>query len=457
MKPITLHDIAKATGGTLLCGDGAQTVCAVCTDTRSITPGSLFVPLAGENFDAHTFIPDALSGGCVASLTAKRDVQANGALVYVPDTRRALADLAAFYRKQFNIPVVAITGSVGKTTAKELTATVLSTKLNILKTAGNFNNEIGLPLTLFRLEETHEAAITEMGMSGFGEIDLLASIAKPDIAVMTNIGMSHIEMLGSQENIYKAKSELFAHVNPEGTVILNGDDPILAAHKSEIQQKTITVGLSDSCDMRATDINAKSDSVSFIVTYKGESAPISLAFPGEHNVINAMLACAVGLCLGISLHDAATGLAAYIPSDRRMQLIDADGITIINDCYNAAPASMIAGIKVLCSHKGRKIAVLGDIKELGTYAEKAHKEVGTFAADAKIDALFTLGNFAKWIAEGAKEAGMNLDRIFTFGDIDSLNESLDAFLQKGDTVLVKASRAMALERVTNHLITRAKA
>ncbi len=453
MKPISIKDIIFATGGTLLSGDTNQTVSSVCTDTRKIAPGSLFVPLAGENFDAHKFIPDALAGGCAASLTAKKDCTSDKPLIYVPDTRRALADLAAYYRRQFDIPVLAITGSVGKTTAKELTAAVLSTKLNVLKTAGNFNNEIGLPLTLFRLEDDHQVAITEMGMSGFGEIDLLAKIAKPDIGIVTNIGMSHIEMLGSQENIYKAKSELFCHINPDGTVILNGDDPILAAHRKDIAQKTLTVGLSAGCDLTAADIEPKSDSLSFIAIYGDEKVPVNLAFPGEHNVINALLACAAGLCLGISLADAAIGLGAYIPSDRRMQLIDAGGITVINDCYNAAPASMEAGIRVLCSYKGRKIAVLGDIKELGEFSKEAHTGVGTFAGCAGVDALFTLGNHAKWIAEGAKNAGMPEDSIFSFDDIDSLNQSLGAFLQKGDTVLIKASRAMALERVTEFLTT----
>ncbi|MBE7040789.1 MAG: UDP-N-acetylmuramoyl-tripeptide--D-alanyl-D-alanine ligase [Ruminococcaceae bacterium] len=453
MKPISIQDIILATGGALLSGDPSQTVISVCTDTRKIVPGSLFVPLAGENFDAHKFIPDALTGGCAASLTARKDITAEKPLIYVPDTRRALADLAAYYRKQFAIPVVAITGSVGKTTAKELTSAVLSTKLNVLKTAGNFNNEIGLPLTLFRLEDDHEVAITEMGMSGFGEIDLLAKIAKPDIGIVTNIGMSHIEMLGSQENIYKAKSELFRHISPDGTVILNGDDPILAAHRKEITQKTITVGLSAGCDLTATDIVPKSDSLSFTAVYGDEKVPVNLAFPGEHNVINALLACAAGLCLGISLADAAFGLGAYIPSDRRMQLIDCDGITIINDCYNAAPASMEAGIRVLCSYEGRKIAVLGDIKELGEFSKEAHTGVGTFAGHAGVDALFTLGDHAKWIAEGAKNAGMAEESIFSFDDIDELKKSLGAFIKKGDTVLIKASRAMALERVTEFLTT----
>ena len=452
MKPISLFDIAAATRGTLLCGDANQTVTAICTDTRKITPGSLFVPLVGENFDAHDFIPDALAGGCIASLTGRRDFPSEKALIYVENTLRALADLAAAYRQQFRLPLVAITGSVGKTTVKELTAAILETKLNVLKTEGNFNNEIGLPLTLFRLDDSHEVAVTEMGMSGFGEIDRLATIARPDIAVMTNIGLSHIEMLGSQENIYKAKAELFSHLNPEGTVILNGDDPILKAHKHEISQKTLTAGLSPDCDITATDICSLRDTVSFTVNYGTESVPVTLSFPGEHNVVNALLACGVGLSLGISLKEAATGLGAYIPSDRHMQIIPCGDVTIINDCYNAAPASMEAGIKVLTGYEGRKIAVLGDIKELGEFSDRAHRQVGEFVAKAGIDALFTLGENAKLIAEGAKAAGMDSGQIFTFDDIRLLNETLKSRLKSGDTLLIKASRAMALERVTDFLL-----
>ena len=452
MKPITIKEILAAVGGKLLCGDENAVFTDVCTDTRKITQGSLFVPLVGERFDAHDFISDALKQGCAASFSSRENISADKPVIYVPNTRRALGMLAAYYRQKFAIPVVAITGSVGKTTVKELTATVLSARLNVLKTAGNFNNEIGLPLTLFRLEDYHEIAITEMGMSGFGEIDLLASMAKPDLGIMTNIGLSHIEMLGSQENIYKAKAELFSHLNPEGTVILNGDDPILKAHKHEISQKTLTAGLSPDCDITATDICSLRDTVSFTVNYGTESVPVTLSFPGEHNVVNALLACGVGLSLGISLKEAATGLGAYIPSDRRMQIIPCGDVTIINDCYNAAPASMEAGIKVLTGYEGRKIAVLGDIKELGEFSDRAHRQVGEFVAKAGIDALFTLGENAKLIAEGAKAAGMDSGQIFTFDDIRLLNETLKSRLKSGDTLLIKASRAMALERVTDFLL-----
>ncbi len=453
MKSLTLHDIVTATGGTLLSGDGNQTVSAICTDTRKLIPGSLFVPIVGETFDGHNFIQNALESTCAASLTAKQEVKTDKGLILVPDTRRALGDIAAFYKKQFHIPFVAITGSVGKTTVKELTNAVLSTKFNVLKNEGNFNNDIGLPLTLFRLESEHEVAITEMGMSDFGEIDYLAGIVKPNIGIVTNIGLSHIEHLGSQENIYKAKAELFSHIDANGTVILNGDDPILMLHKDEIAQKTVTVGLSAGSDLTATDICTHNDSLSFTAVYGEKKVPVALSFPGEHNVINALLACAVGLALGISLEDAARGLTDYVPKDRRMQLIECGGMTIINDCYNAAPASMEAGIRVLAGFDGRKIAVLGDIKELGDFAENSHRFVGAVAATEGIDLLFTFGENAKWIAESAMLNGMSADSVFAFTDMELLLSSLKDIVKKGDTILVKASRAMRLERVTEFLTT----
>ncbi|MBE7034780.1 MAG: UDP-N-acetylmuramoyl-tripeptide--D-alanyl-D-alanine ligase [Ruminococcaceae bacterium] len=449
MKPMTIEDIVKATGGRLLQGNPNATVCAISTDTRNPKPDSLFIPLVGERFDAHNFIVNALSGGCTASLTMRKGIScpdAEKALILVDDTRRALGALSASYRNQFSLPLLAITGSVGKTTVKELTSAALSARLHVLKTDGNFNNEIGLPLTLFRLEETHEAAIIEMGMSGFGEIDALASIASPDIGIVTNIGLSHIEKLGSQENIYRAKAELFSHIAPGGTIILNGDDPILMAHRHEIACRVLTVGTDTSHDLWASDVSPTQNSVSFTLHYKGENHSVTLGFPGEHNVINALLACAAALCLSIPLPDAIRAMSLYRPDSSRMRLVDAGGITIIDDCYNAAPASVSAALKVLCAHPGRKIAVLGDIKELGSYAESAHKHIGKEAASLGVDLLFGFGDNAKWIVGSAQGV-----TAFHYDNIDALNEALSSYVKEGDTVLIKGSRAMHLERVTEHL------
>ncbi len=449
MNPITIQNIVAATGGSLICGDLETKITAICTDTRKIIPGALFIPLVGENFDAHNFIDTALEGGCVAALSARPCKHTGKAIISVVDTKKALGDLATFYRNKFDIPFVAITGSVGKTTVKELTATVLSARYNVLKTAGNFNNEIGLPLTLFRLESTHEAAITEMGMSGFGEIDTLAAIATPDIGIVTNIGLSHIEKLGSQENIYKAKAELFPHIKENGTVIINGDDPILSAHRSEIGRKTVSVGLTPGCDLTAVNISSSPESLTFTVKSALEEVPVTLQIPGEHNVINALLACAAGQILGISLAEAANALSQYRSTDKRLQLINAGNITIINDCYNAAPASVEAALKVLCSHTGRRIAVLGDIKELGTHTEPAHRKIGEQAACFGTDALFTFGENAAFSAESAKAKEMK--DVFATNDIETLKSALQSYLKPGDVVLIKGSRAMKLERITEFL------
>ncbi len=449
MKPMTVQEIANAIGGTLLCGNPETVVTGVCTDTRRIAPGSLFIPLVGERFDAHDFIDAALDAGCIASLTTRRVALGSKPLIWVEDTRLALGSLAAAYRQSFDLPLVAITGSVGKTTAKEMTAAVLATDRSVLKTAGNFNNEIGLPLTLLQLEDHHNAAVIEMGMSGFGEIDRLAKIAAPNLVIMTNIGLSHIEMLGSQENIYRAKTEFFPYLKPNGTVIINGDDPILSSHRAEMPAKTISVGTTDANDLYATDICAAPDAVRFTAVHNGETTQIKLAFPGEHNVINALLACAAGLALGIPLQTAKIALEAFRPGDRRMEFLQFGAITVINDCYNAAPASMEAALRILSTQGGRKIAVLGDIKELGGFAPDAHKNLGTFAAALSIDALFTLGDLGRLIAESAKCAGMQ--NVFAFDTIDDLNTTLAEYIKADDVVLVKASRAMHLESVTAHL------
>ncbi len=455
MEPMKIQDIVSAVGGTLLSGDAQSTVTAVCTDTRALVSDALFVPIVGERFDAHDFIEKALSEGCAASLTARRDldIKTDKALIYVPDTRKALGDLAHAYRTQFNIPFVAVTGSVGKTTAKELTAAVLAETFHILKTDGNFNNDIGLPLTLFRLQKEHQAAVIEMGMSGFGEIDALARITEPDFAIMTNIGLSHIEKLGSQENIYRAKAELFLHLSKNGTAVLNGDDPILQKHISEIPQNVITAGFSEHNDYYAKDIISRPESLSFTAVYPGGELPIHLNFPGKHNALNALFALAIGFSLGVTPEAAANALQNYVPHDRRMEFVRAGGITIINDCYNAAPASMEAGLKVLSCEASRSIAVLGDIKELGAFSESAHKAIGKTAAELSIDALFVIGEGGRQIAEGAKAAGMKEENIFCFDLLDTLNESLLNYVKPGDKLLVKASRAMHLETVTAFLVS----
>ena len=454
MKAIKLSEIVKAVDGTLLSGDGETIIKEIVTDSRKVAADSLFVPLVGENFDGHDFIEKAIAGGAVASFTQKRPEtdDKGAAFVYVENTLLAMQKLAAYYRESFPISVVGLTGSVGKTTTKEMTAAVLSKKLKTLKTEGNFNNEIGLPLTVFRLDETHEAAVLEMGMSGFGEIDRLSAIARPNVAMITNIGMSHIELLGSQENIYKAKSEIFNNIKDGAAVIINGDDPILAKHKDEINHKVYTVGKNPGCDALALDIKSDAKGVSFKFSGLGRSFDVVLNIPGEHNVYNALFAITAGIVYGVTDEQIKTALFDFRPTNMRMDAIEHNGYTIINDCYNAAPDSMNAALKVLSACSGKKIAVLGDIACLGTYSYEAHRGVGASVAANKIDVLFTVGDQAKFIAEGAFESGMDSSKIRSAETVEELNSMLAGEIEKGCYVLIKASRVMELERVTDFIL-----
>lgn len=452
MKPIKLSTIAEVTGGRLLCGDGERYVDNVVTDSRKLTKDCLFVPLVGEKFDGHDFIENAFAGGAAASLTAK-DVPTSpegAVIIRVEDTLRALQQIAAHYRGLFPVSVVGLTGSVGKTTTKEMTAAVLDRKYRTLKTEGNFNNEIGLPLTVFRLNDSHQTAVLEMGMSGFGEIDRLSAIARPDLAMITNIGMSHIELLGSQENIYRAKSEILQNVKPGGTVVINGDDAILRAHKEEIGHRVYTVGKNEDCDAVASQVRSNEESVRFTFSGFGRRFEAVLNIPGEHNVYNALFAIAAGIHFGVEDAEIVRALADFRPAGMRMDMISCNGFTIINDCYNAAPDSMKAALKVLSAYEGKKIAVLGDIACLGEYSRKAHLGVGALAAEAA-DELFTVGEQARMIAQGAYEAGMDSAKIHSFGEVAELLPELPAALESGCHVLVKASRVMELERVTKFL------
>lgn len=450
MKPMKLSEIARAVGGTLVGGKAETEITEVCTDSRKITKGCLFVPLVGEKFDGHDYIEKAFAGGAAAALTAKDS--SGGALICVEDTLRALQALAAYYRSLFAIPVVGLTGSVGKTTTKEMTAAVLSQKYNTLKTEGNFNNEIGLPLTVFRLTEEHETAVLEMGMSGFGEIDRLAEIAEPELAMITNIGMSHIELLGSQENIYRAKSEILRHVQPGGTVLLNGDDAVLNRHKEEIAHRVLTVGKGASCDLRAKHIKSDTEGVRFEVLGLGHNFRAELNIPGEHNVYNALFACAAGILYGVEDSAIVRALEQFRPTSMRMDTIAHAGFTIISDCYNAAPDSMRAALQVLAAYPAKKIAVLGDMACMGEYSEKAHLGVGEAVAENKIDELFTVGAQAELIARGARQHGMNSERIHSFLTAEELCGALSGAVEKGCYILVKASRVMELERVTEYLL-----
>lgn len=457
MKALTVSDILKATNGKLASGSADKIITDISTDSRNIKEGSLFVPLAGEKFDGHDFLDAAIKNGAGAVITHKNEMPQNAektAVIYVPDTLFALGGIAGLYRSLFDARCVAITGSVGKTTTKEMSALVLSKQYDIHKNKGNFNNEIGVPLTVFGLSDEHEILISEMGMSGFGEIERISKIVRPSFVIMTNIGMSHIEFLGSQENIFKAKSEFMKNADEDIVVIINGDDDILLSHKADLGQNVITVGIKNkNCDIVAENIIATDASVSFTAKSASENEyDIFLPIPGRHNVYNALLSIALGEKLGVSPEKIKEALKEFVPDNMRMCVMEAEDFTIINDCYNAAPDSMTAALDVLKSHEGRKVAILGDIACLGEFSENAHKMVGAKVFENDIDILVTIGNEAKNYAVGAMKSGMDKDKIYSFETAVEANLKLKSIINKKDVILIKASRVMELERVTDFLM-----
>lgn len=442
MIPMTFKETAQAVKSSTVL-DGSYD--CICTDTRKITPGCLFIAIKGENFDGHDFAEKAIENGASAVICEK-DCKLGDKQILVENTRLALLDLAGHYRSKFNIPVIGITGSVGKTTTKEMTHAVMSSKYNTLKNEGNLNNEIGVPLTLFRLDETHEAAVIEMGMSGFDEISRMTKAVKPDIAIISNIGVSHIEKLGSREGILKAKLEILHGMKEDAPIILNGDDDMLVTVRPDAHP-VIYYGIeNEKANYKAIEITSKESETEVSVGFADGSGRVSLPFPGRHNVYNALAAVAAGMQFGIGVQEGLEALKNYVPAGMRQRINKKSGITFIEDCYNASPDSQAAALAVLAGLKAeRTVAVIGDMLELGDVSKEAHYGVGSKAAENKIDAVFTYGERALETAKGAKEGGVELVR--SFSDKQELSKELSAFLREGDAVLFKASRGMKLEDV----------
>ncbi len=449
MQRFNVNDVLKATGGKLICGEPDFEISEITTDSRKAGVNMLFIPIAGENNDGHDFIRDAFANGAGAVITHKDIPAYDGkSIVKVKDTRIALGDIARYYKEKYNLPTVAVTGSVGKTTTKDMIAAVLAMKYNTLKTQGNFNNDIGLPLTVFRLEEKHQMAVLEMGMSHMGEINYLASIAKPDSAVITNIGMSHIENLGSQENIYRSKMQVCDYFTKDNLLVVNGDDKFLARGTDKC--KVITCGIKNKeCDLTAENIqNLGIDGTKFSIFVDGRNYEIYIKIPGVHNVYNALAAIAIGRHYGVPMEDIAEGIREFSLTNMRMEIKNFKDIVVIDDCYNASPDSIRAALKVLSEIRAeRKIAVLGDVLEMGGFAEKEMYELGTEISD--IDVLVTVGDTAKFIAKGAELAGN--EQIYSFKTVPEAIEFLDGFVLKGDNILVKASRGMHFEQIVDAL------
>lgn len=436
---LTVSEITGYTNGKIV-GNTQNTITKVITDSRKIEPGSLFVAIKGERFDGHDFIKEAYKSGAAAALSQVYiDVPEGKTLILVDDTKGALVDLAKGYRGRFNIPFIAVTGSVGKTTTKEMIHSALSVKYKTHKTSGNFNNEIGLPLTMMELSGEHECAVFEMGMSGFGEIALLSSIVMPDIAVITNIGVSHIEKLGSKENILKAKLEVCENLNKDGYLILNGDDKLLWGLKGKLPFKTIYYGIENKeCDYVAD----KPSNDSFILGTKNIILPVL----GRHNIYNALCAIAVANLLDISTDEAVRGLMSFETDGIRQSIIKFGNITFMNDYYNASPPSMEAALDVLGEQtEHRRIAVLGGMLELGEYSKEAHLGVGKYASGDKCDILITVGGDSEYIKEGFIQGGGR--EAYSFSDNKSAAAFLKSLLKDGDFVLIKGSRGIKMEEI----------
>ena len=443
MKKLLLSEIAKAVSGTLKGED--REIFSVSTDTRTIEKDSLFVCIKGENFNAHLFAEKAAENGAVCVM-AEEEVECSCSVIYVSSTRQAQIDLARHYREKFAIPVVGITGSVGKTTTKEMISCVMSEKYETLKTEGNFNNDIGVPRMIFRLDENYTGAVLEMGMSNLGEISVLTKAVKPTCSVISNIGVSHIENLGSRENILKAKLEILEGMDEGSTLFVNGDDDMLSTVKND-KFNIITYGVNaENLDYTAKNIVSDGETTTFLLVSNNINQEITLPTVGIHNVYNALAAFAVGVHHGISPEQCAEALGRYVPSGMRQKIVKKNDIVFIEDCYNASPDSQKASMNALMSIDGKRhIAVIGDMLELGTYSEKAHRDVGEYAAEKKVDMLFTYGNQSLFSADSAKKSG--LENVVSFDDKEKLAEKLLEVLRAGDVVSFKASRGMRLEDV----------
>ena len=457
MAEFTLAEVLEALPQAKILKHQGEKFDSITTDTRKITPGALFVALKGERFNGEDFAAKAVEMGAAGVLVSS----AYAGLVDLPatiiqaagDTQLAYQQLAGFWRQKFQIPVIAITGSNGKTTTKDMTASVLSAKFPVLKTQANFNNEIGLPYTLLQLNEMHQAAVVEIGMRGLHQISALAPFAAPSIGIVTNVGETHIELLGSIENIAKAKSELVEAIPAGGTVILNNDNPYTAAMKDKAAEgvRIVTFGIDNDSDIKADELVSNDNSTTFKCRLGREGQVCQLTIPmlGRHNVANALAAAAAGYCLGLSCEEIARGLSELNMTGMRFECRQMGEYNIINDAYNASPMSMKAALATLheltAAKHQRSVAVLGDMLELGHVAVSAHRRVGQQAAEAGVACLVALGDMGREIAAGAKEAGMK--QVFACDTHQQAADQLKKLLKPGDTILFKGSRGMAMEKI----------
>ncbi|WP_122641604.1 UDP-N-acetylmuramoyl-tripeptide--D-alanyl-D-alanine ligase [Luxibacter massiliensis] len=453
MKNMTLKEIAVACGGVYYGDEDSyyKEVSSVTIDSRKIQRDCLFIAIRGNRVDGHMFIPQSIREGALCAVSEKRIETPSYPYILVNSCTQALKDIAEHYRRSLHLKVVGISGSVGKTSTKEMIASVLSRKFNVLKTEGNFNNEIGLPLTIFNVREEHEIAVLEMGISDFGEMERLAKIARPDICVITNIGCAHLEQLKSREGILKAKTEMFLYMDPQGSIILNGDDDMLSTVTPANRIIPVFFGLNREHSYHAENIETqglKGTSADFCTPDSKFHAHISI--PGEHMVYNALAGVAVARALGMNDEEIKEGIEALAPLAGRGNLIDTGYYTLIDDCYNANPASVTASLDILSQAEGRTAAVLGDMFELGPAERKMHYDVGRHAAKSGITTLICIGELSEETARGAAFENPVME-IYYFETKEEFLEQADELLKKGDTVLIKASHGMKFPEIIEEL------
>lgn len=451
MLELNLQEIVKATKGALLKEADVKEIKAVSTDTRKIEEGTMFIALKGENFNGNNYVLDAFNKGAKIAIVDEvkcdlNELKEDVALIKVQNTGRALMDLAKFYREKLGLKVVGITGSAGKTSTKDLVAAVLSYKYKVFKTKGNFNNEIGLPLMILELDSTYDVAILEMGMRGLGQIRELAEIASPDLGIITNIGISHIEILKTRENILKAKMEIATFFDKNNTLVVCGNDDFLGA-LPEAEYKIVKTGVGENFKIGAKNIALEELSSKFTV-YDGEKEEeFSLDMPGEHNISNLMLGIAIAKELGVSFEEMKRGLKNIEATSMRLELIKKDGFSILNDCYNSSPVAVKSAIDVMKNIEGkRRIAVLGTMRELGHKSEEAHEEIGKYAKENGIEKVLCFGDFSENIKEGYGEG------CTVYENKEELIKDLLNIICDGDIILVKASRSLKFEEITKALL-----
>lgn len=458
MTLFSVRDMVRETGGSLLCGDLGMSITGVCHDSRQVRPGFLFVAIRGERVDGHDFAGEALTAGAGALLVERweGELPRCGAVCVVDSTVRALGLLARYHRRRFTPVLWGITGSTGKTTTKEMMASVLGTRFSVLANPGNLNTEVGLPLALFNLGRADQIAVLEMGARKQGDIRWLCEIAGPERAVITNVGESHLEVFGSLDGVAAAKGELVEALPDEGIACLNGDDPRVRAMASRTRARVILYGRGADCQVRSSDERLDRDARAvFTLRVGDDEGEVHLPAPGAHQVSNALAAAAAGHASGLTLAEIIDGLRRFTPPDMRMSLVRAGDLTVIDDTYNASPASGRAALRTLTQlASGVRIAILGDMLELGQIARSGHLELGAEAARTGVDLLVTVGDLAGFIREGALKQGLAPERAVHYRSVDRLLEDLPGLVEGGGTVLIKGSRGMRMERIVDALRAR---